>query len=179
LKLRQTQFPLHPDTPKEGLSLAKLFAGRGVDLAAMYARMKRLLEAEGLPYGKREKTFNSRLAQELGKYGDERGVAKIHDEIYRAYFVDGVNIAEMDVLLDIASRVGLPAAEVKLVLTEGRMRAAVDADWARSRALGITGVPTFVINGQRLVGAQPYDVLEEFALSAGVRPADDSDYQER
>jgi predicted DsbA family dithiol-disulfide isomerase len=49
------------------------------------------------------------------------------------------------------------------------MRSAVDADWVRSRTLGITGVPTFVVDGQRLVGAQPYEVLTEFVESAGAR----------
>ena len=47
-------FPLHPDTPIEGSSLEDLFAGRGVDIDAMYVRMKGLMEAEGLPYGKRD-----------------------------------------------------------------------------------------------------------------------------
>jgi predicted DsbA family dithiol-disulfide isomerase len=41
------------------------------------------------------------------------------------------------------------------------MRKAVDADWARSRALGVTGVPTFVIGRKAVVGAQPYEVLEQ------------------
>jgi len=46
-------------------------------------------------------------------------------------------------------------------LTERRMRAAVDADWARSRALGVTGVPTFVMGRKAVVGAQPYEALEQ------------------
>ena len=46
-------------------------------------------------------------------------------------------------------------------MTERKMRAAVDADWARSRALGVTGVPTFVVGRKAVVGAQPYEVLEE------------------
>lgn len=152
------------------MPLTTLFRGRDVDLEAMHQRMKGLMDAEGLPYSRRERTFNSRLAQELGKLGDEQGVPQIHDALYRAYFVDGSNIAQMQVLTDVAARVGLPSNEVRSVLVERRLKAAVDADWARSRELGVTGVPTFVIEGQGLVGAQPYEALEEFAVSAGAQP---------
>ena len=40
-------------------------------------------------------------------------------------------------------------------------RAAVDADWEKSRRYGVTGVPTFVVGRQGVVGAQPYEALEE------------------
>ncbi len=131
-------------------------------MEASKQRMKALMQAEGLPYGDRQRTFNSRLAQELGKYGEQRGVPQIHDALYRAYFVHGQNLAEPDVLVKAAAEVGIPSDEASQVLARRTMRAAVDADWARSRMLGITGVPTFVIDGQRLVGAQPYEVLKEF-----------------
>ena len=135
----------------------------------MYQRMKQLMDREGLPYNKRERTFNSRLAQELGKFGDERGVPQIHDALYRAYFVDSLNLAKPEVLMDVAGRVNLPPDDVRSVLTERRMRAAVDADWRRSMELGVTGVPTFVMDGKAVVGAQPYDVLEKFVASSGAR----------
>jgi len=131
--------------------------------------MKGLMDAEGLPYGKRERTFNSRLAQELGKFGDERGVPQIHNALYRAYFVEGSNIAKLPVLIKAATSVGIPADEARDVLTERRLRAAVDEDWARSRQLGVTGVPTFVIGRKGLVGAQPYEDLEELVRSAGAQ----------
>ena len=43
------------------MSLEELFAGRNVDIDAMYTRMKGLMVAEGLEYGKRTHTYNSRL----------------------------------------------------------------------------------------------------------------------
>ena len=46
MQIRWVFFPLHPDTPAEGLSLERLFAGRGMDIDAMHARMKRLMDAE-------------------------------------------------------------------------------------------------------------------------------------
>lgn len=151
------------------MTLEDLFRGRGIDLEASKRRMKALMQAEGLPYGDRQRTFNSRLAQELGKYGDQRGVPPIHDALYRAYFVHGQNLAEPEVLVKAAAEVGIPPEETSDVLARRTMRAAVDEDWARSRTLGITGVPTFIVDGQRLVGAQPYEVLKEFVESAGAR----------
>src|SRR5215468_7221070 len=65
-------FPLHPATPREGLSLKDLFGGRNFDLESAHARLKNLMDAEGLPFtNQRTHTYNSRLAQELAKGFDE------------------------------------------------------------------------------------------------------------
>jgi predicted DsbA family dithiol-disulfide isomerase len=161
-------FPLHPETPAEGRSLAELYAGRGIDPEAMYTRMKKLMDAEGLPYGRRTHTYNSRLAQELGKWADgEPGGAALHDALYRAYFVDARNIGDPEVLIDLACSVGLSAETARAALAERRCKEAVDADWAKSREYGVTGVPTFVAGRYGVVGAQPYEVLEELLLKAG------------
>jgi predicted DsbA family dithiol-disulfide isomerase len=154
-------FPLHPETPNEGVSLEELFAGRNIDVEAMYARMKSLMDEEGLPYSKRTHTYNSRLAQELGKWADTQpGGEAIHDALFKAYFVEGRNIGDVETLVEIAASVGLPAEDARRVLADRTFSAAIDADWRKSRAYGITGVPTFVAGGYGVVGAQPYEVLE-------------------
>ena len=160
-------FPLHPDTPAEGLPLKDLFAGRGLDLGVMHARMKRNMDAERLPYNERTHTYNSRLAQELAKWADSQtGFEAIHGALYRAYFVDGRNIGDPEVLIDIAQSVGLPADAARQVLTERTYSKAVDADWEQARRAGITGVPTFVVGSYKVVGAQPYDVLADLVETA-------------
>ena len=156
--MKWVHFPLHPETPAQGIRIEELFAGRDIDMDAMYQQMRSLMDAEGLPYGQRRHTYNSRLAQELGKWADSQ--PGIHDALYRAYFVDGRNIGDVDVLVEIAQSVGLPADEARDVLERRAYQAEVDADWARSRAIGITGVPTFVAGGYGVVGAQPYETLE-------------------
>lgn len=161
-------FPLHPETPMEGRSLAEMYAERGRDPEAMYQRMKGLMDAEGLPYGRRTHTYNSRLAQELGKWADTQpGGEAIHDKLYRAYFVDSRNIGDAEVLVDIAQSAGLPAEEARAVLLERRFRDAVDADWEKSHRYGVTGVPTFVAGRNGVVGAQPYEVLAQLVEKAG------------
>jgi len=141
-KLKQTfkidatliHFPLHPETPMEGRSMAELYAGRNVDPEAMYARMKGLMDTEGL-----------------------------------AYFVDARNIGDPDILVELAASVGLPAEEARAVLAERRLKDAVDADWAKSHQYGVTGVPTFVAARYGVVGAQPYEVLEQLLDKAGAK----------
>jgi predicted DsbA family dithiol-disulfide isomerase len=163
-------FPLHPETPLAGREMATFYAERKLDPEAMYTRMKGLMDQEGLPYGRRTHTYNSRLAQELGKWADTQpGGAALHDALYRAYFVDARNIGDPEVLAEVAKAVGLPADEARAVLQERRFQGAVDADWAKSRQYGVTGVPTFVAGGYGVVGAQPYEVLVQLLEKAGAR----------
>jgi predicted DsbA family dithiol-disulfide isomerase len=167
VKVEWVHFPLHPDTPAEGRSLADLFAGRNVDRKAMHAQMKARMDAEGLPYGERAMTYNSRLAQELGKWADTQpGGEAIHDALFRAYFVEARDISQPSVLLDIARHVGLSADGAREVLEKRTFKDAIDADWKLSREYGITGVPTFVAGGYGVVGAQPYEALEQLVRKA-------------
>ncbi len=159
----------------EGRSLEELFAGRDYDVDAMYARMKGLMEAESLPYGKRTHTYNSRLAQELGKWADtqDRGYA-IHDALYKAYFVEARNIGDIDVLMEVVRAVGLPEDAAREVLEKRTYKDAVDGDWAKSHQYGVTGVPTFAAGGYGVVGAQPYEAMEDLVKNAGAAPRENT-----
>jgi predicted DsbA family dithiol-disulfide isomerase len=167
VKVEWVHFPLHPETPAEGRALADLFARRNVNVEAMHAQMKARMDAEGLPYGRRTMTYNSRLAQELGKWADTKpGGEAIHDALFRAYFVEARDISSIPVLLDIAERVGLPVDAAREVLERRTFKDAVDEDWRLSREYGITGVPTFVAGRHGVVGAQPYETLEQLVTRA-------------
>src|SRR6204780_970529 len=97
--------------------MAGFYAQRGLAPEAMYQRMKALMDAEGLPYGRRTHTYNSRLAQELGKWADtQAGGEAIHDALYRAYFVDARNIGDPDILVEIAESVGLDGAAAREII---------------------------------------------------------------
>ncbi|MCI0529526.1 MAG: DsbA family protein, partial [Nitrospira sp.] len=140
------------------------------DVDAMMARLKQVAAEVGLPFGDRKKTYNSRLAQELGKWAESKGKGdEFHAAVFRAYFVDGKNIGKIPVLAELAESVGLPGKEAQEVLEARTFEEAVDSDWARAYALGVTGVPTFVINGYGAVGAQPYKILERLVRTANVK----------
>lgn len=161
--MKWIHFPLHPETPMEGVSLKELFKGREAGLDNFRTHMKSLMEEAGLPYGDRTMTYNSRLAQELGKWADTQpGGDAIHDRLYRAYFVDNVNLSDIDALVRLAQSVGLDANEAKRVLEQREFEQAVDEDWRRSQLAGVTGVPTFASKDLMVVGCQPYEILERF-----------------
>ena len=163
-------FPLHPETPDDGQTLEELFAGRDYDIDASYRRMKGLMDAEGLDYGKRTHTYNSRLAQELGKWAETQpGGEAIHMALFRAYFVNNRNIGNPEVLMEIAREAGLPEDGAREVIEERTFEAAIDMDWAKSRQYGVTGVPTYVAERQGVVGAQSYEVLEQFIDGVGAQ----------
>lgn len=150
------------------MTLEELFAGRNVDLDAAQNRMSVLMRKEGLPYGVRTKTFNSRLAQELASWASTQpGGNSIHDALFLAYFVEGQNIAERNVLLNAVASIGLSTTDAETVLNTRSHRKAVDADWIESRRLGITGVPTFVAGNRNESGAQPFEILEQLVVQAG------------
>jgi predicted DsbA family dithiol-disulfide isomerase len=129
--------------------------------------MKARMDAEGLPYGERTMTYNSRLSQELGKWADTKPDGEaFHDAMFRAYFVEARDISNLDVLLDIVQQVGLSVDGAREVLEKRTFKDAVDSDWKLSRQYGITGVPTFVVGRQGVVGAQPYEVLEQLVKEA-------------
>jgi predicted DsbA family dithiol-disulfide isomerase len=165
--VRWSYFPLHPDTPAEGMLLKDLFAGRNFDIEAAHARLKTLMDAEGLTFNARTHTYNSRLAQELAKGFDSDA---LRDALYKAYFEDARNIGDIEVLVEVAQACGIPADAARRALVERTFKAAVDADWAKARAYGITGVPSFVAGNQKVAGAQPYEILARLAVAAGASP---------
>ena len=73
IDIQWTAFPLHPETPKEGMTLEELFAGRPINIKQVMDHLSSVAAELGLPFGKREKTFNSRIAQELGKLAEKKG----------------------------------------------------------------------------------------------------------
>ncbi|MCJ7596298.1 MAG: DsbA family protein, partial [Desulfobacterales bacterium] len=119
-------FPLHPETPEEGLSLEELFAGKDIDVNAVLDRLKRVARQEGLPFGDRRRTYNSRLAQELGKWAESKGHGhEFHMAVFRAYFADNKNIGSIPVLIDIATSVNLPGQEAEKVLESRAFKGSV------------------------------------------------------
>ena len=167
VKIEWVHFPLHPETPAEGRALSALFGGRDADRKARHEQMKARMTAEGLPYGERTMTYNSRLAQELGKWADTQpGGEAVHDAFFRAYFVEARDISDTDVMLDIVKSAGMSVDAAREVLDKRTFKDAVDEDWGLSRQYGITGVPTFVVGRDGVVGAQPYEVLEQLLKKA-------------
>jgi len=130
--------------------------------------MKSLMAAEGLSYDDRSHTYDSRLAQEVGSWAvTQQGGDAIQDKFFETYFVDNRNVGDVEVIIDVVKSVGLDVSTARGVLEERSFRSSVDADWDKSRGYGVTGVPIFVSGGQGLVGAQPYEDLQQLMEAVG------------
>lgn len=170
IQIRWIAFPLHPDTPEDGLTLEELFAGRNIDIDKARERLRQVARELGLPLGERTKTYNSRLAQELAKWAESNGKGdEFHKAVFEAYFIAGKNIGKVGELILLAQSLGLPDEEARQVLELRTYKEAVDSDWSRCHALGITAVPTFVMDHQGVVGFQPYEALEQLLKTKNIR----------
>ncbi len=136
----------------------------------MMSHLKTTAAKLGLALGDRKMTYNSRLAQEVGLWAETKGHGhKFHMEAFRAYFVEGKNIAQKKVLLNLIERSGLDRNEGKTIIETREFSDAVDSDWKLSRVKGVTAVPSFFFGLDRLVGAQPYEILEKLLVQNGVK----------
>ena len=152
------------------MTLEELFAGRPINVKQVLEHLTGVAAELGLPFGKREKTYNSRMAQEMGKLAEKQGLGEqFHMAAFRAYFVDGLNIGHEATLIDLATSMGLAELDVKDALDRRIFKKAVDEDWNRSYQVGVTAVPTFMLNGMTLVGAQPYEKLVQLLKAGGVK----------
>jgi predicted DsbA family dithiol-disulfide isomerase len=163
IDIKWTAFPLNPTVPPEGFPLADYYASRNLDMVQRVGHMQQVADQLGLPFGKREKIYNSRLAQEVGKWAEKKGHGDdYHRALFHAYFAECQNIAEATTLEAIGSQLGVDKTEIRKVIASRTFRNEVDEDWQRSRRRGIHAVPTFVVNESQLVGAQPYEKLAQF-----------------
>ena len=151
------------------MTLEELFAGRPINIKQVLENLSSVAAELGLPLGKREKTYNSRMAQELGKLAEKQGFGEqFHMAAFKAYFADGWNIGLDSTLIDLGTSIGLSEIDVKDALEKRTFKNAVDEDWNRSHQKGVTAVPTFILNGISLVGAQPYEKLVEMMDTSGI-----------
>lgn len=141
-----------------------------MDVDGTMRKLSKIAAESGLPFSGCDKIYNSRLAQELGLWAEskDKGDA-FHAAAFRAYFAAGKNIAEIPVLLELASSVGLPEREARDVLHHREFKAAVDTDWAYAKGKSIVAVPTLLLNQDRLVGARPYEEMEKLVQKNGVK----------
>jgi len=151
------------------MTLEELFAGRPINIKQVLENLSKVAAELGLPLGKREKTYNSRMAQELGKLAEIKGYGEqFHMAAFKTYFADGLNIGLDSTLIDLGTSVGLSEIDIRDALEKRTFKKAVDEDWNSSYQKGVTAVPTFRLNGMSLVGAQPYEKLVELMETGGV-----------
>jgi predicted DsbA family dithiol-disulfide isomerase len=91
----------------------------------------------------------------------------LKERIMRAYMTEGAVISDPDVLVALATDVGLDPAEARAVVQSDRYTAEVRGDEQLARELGITGVPFFVLaNKLGVSGAQPVETMKQVLAKA-------------
>ncbi|ELY47684.1 DsbA family oxidoreductase [Natronorubrum sulfidifaciens] len=81
--------------------------------------------------------------------------AAFDDAIYAALWQDGRDIGDIDVLADLAADVGLPVDEIRSAIDDDGVRTDLEERFSMAQQRGITGVPTFIHEGQVARGAVP------------------------
>ncbi|MBA2411770.1 MAG: DsbA family oxidoreductase [Burkholderiaceae bacterium] len=167
-RIRWLAFQLNPDIPAGGVErrgyLEQKFGGP--DRARqIYARIKAAGDDVGIAFdferiARQPNTVDAHRLTAWAQDIDASAADVLVERLFRAYFIEGVDIGEPETLATLAGAAGFDAAQARAWLASDAGRASVRAEEQRARALGVTGVPFFVFN-QRLAvsGAQPPEVL--------------------
>ncbi|MCR8549693.1 DsbA family oxidoreductase [Salipiger sp. P9] len=172
--LRWRPFMLNPQMPAGGMDrrlyLEEKFGGQDRAVAA-YLPVAEHAKAAGLTLNLDAiaRTPATLDAQRLIHWAGIEGVqTAVVSALFRAYFTEGRDIGDAEVLGDIADACGLDASLIlRLLASDADRREIVEMD-AAARGMGVTSVPTFVVAGQHAVpGAQPTELWQRVIAELG------------
>jgi predicted DsbA family dithiol-disulfide isomerase len=151
---------LYFDTPPEGRELperVKQARAQGSE-----ERLHQMAEAYGMEFVSVQRIYNTRLAHEATEYARQHGKGnEFHRVVFRKVYAEGLDPSQWDVLRATAEEVGLNADEIQHEVENEKYLATVVDEVRWAYQIGITGVPTYVINNRyAIVGAQPYEVFK-------------------
>lgn len=168
--IRWRAYQLDPSIPAEGLDRTAYMLGKFGDQARIDAAHERLVEmgrAVGLAFrfNRIWRAPNSLDAHRLIRWAEAESLqTRTAMAIFQAYFEEGQDISDPEVLLAVARGIGLDATVIGRLLDSDTDRAEVRAEVETAREMGVTGVPTFLIGGRYAVtGAQPADFWHRVA----------------
>ncbi len=173
INIRWRAFPLRPDIPFEGILLEQVFAGSQIDIKIIKDKFKKMADDLDLPSCELKKIYNSTLAQELGFWAKSFNKEdEYHDAAFRAFYAQGKNISDKQILVKIAETIGLQGEKAAWHLDMRTFKPQVEKDWKLARDLELVAAPTYIINKSKLVGAHPYEKLQKFVESNGAKRRD-------
>ena len=151
---------LRPDTPPEGMELPEYIIkarASGAD-----ERLQNMAKLHGMEFKSPDRIFNTRIAHEATEYAREHGMGlEFHRVVFRKVYAEGLDISKWEILRSAAEEVGLDADDMQAVVDGGKYTVEVATQVRQAQQIGVTGVPTYVINDRyAVVGAQPYEVFK-------------------
>jgi predicted DsbA family dithiol-disulfide isomerase len=167
VEIEWRSFQLDPRAPAEYSGTAnellmERYGRSETEAQAMHDRVTALAAAEGLEYRfDRVRPGNSFLAHRLQKLAASCGLGEVMQErLFRAYFNEGLSLADPETLLRLGGEVGLAQEDLRQMLAGDAWAAEVRADIRDAARLGIHGVPFFVFDRKYAVsGAQPAELF--------------------
>ncbi len=120
----------------------------------------------------------SRKALEAAEFARDNGrYDTMHTALFKAFFEDGRDLANPEVLLDVAASVGLEREDLRTALEENRYTEKVLSDEKLAARLGVGSVPTMLVapadalleNAEAITGAQPYGGRIESAVERALK----------
>lgn len=162
LQVERVFTEIHPDTPALGMPIERL--GYPPELwSRMMESLERMGQAENIRFARRSFTTNSHralLLAEAARIIDPGAFEELNERLFRAYFSEGRNIGDERVLRQIASESGLSAESVGRAWDDAAFEERLGAQRRVASALGVTGIPTFLIGDIFLLeGAVPLEML--------------------
>ncbi|OQW76709.1 MAG: disulfide bond formation protein DsbA [Proteobacteria bacterium ST_bin13] len=162
-------FELNPDMPAEGQNIVEHVAQKYGSTPEQSAANRAMIQARAADLGftmtgnEQSRIYNSFDAHRLLHWAEASGhQAALKRALFDAYFTQGQNIGDHDVLVAAAVVAGLDPVAVRAVLTSGQFAQEVRAAQQFWRQQGITAVPAVVINDQYLIlGGQPIEAFEK------------------
>ena len=161
LDIEWKPFELHPETPKEGIPIERLPFPPAA-FAMFIANVRKLADEDGLTIKSGGIMSNSRLALYISEYARKKGLFnQFHEIIMKKYWIEGKNIGDLSLLLELAESIGLNRDEILDFIETDEPAKILKASTAELQNYMINGVPTFVIGDSKIViGAQPYEYFE-------------------
>ena len=154
-------FELHPETPPAGMLLSERF--KGYNLSSFYDQLRARGKEVGVVFSDLTVLSNSRLALMASEYARDLGRYDLfHQNIFHAYFTEGLDIGNLKVIANIAKKSGLDEKETLSAVRDGRYASRLNETRKEATLIGLTGVPLFVIeNKHKIVGAQPIETFRD------------------
>ena len=161
-------FQLNPDMPPEGMDrrayLEAKFGGQEGAVKAYLPVAEKAREAGiEINFEAMQRTPNTLDAHRLIHWaGIENAQNAVVDALFAAYFQEGRDIGDPEVLADLADGVGMDASVVLRLLASDADREDIQRRDALGREMGINSVPTFIVAGKHAVpGAQPTELWQK------------------
>jgi predicted DsbA family dithiol-disulfide isomerase len=160
VELEWRPFYLYFDVPPEGMELPEHV--RRARASGSEERLHQIAASYGMEFVSTKRIYNTRLAHEATEYARQHGNPnEFHKVVFRKVYAEGQDPSHWDVLRSAAQEVGLDAEEMQHEVESEKYKADVEEQVRRAYQIGVTGVPTYVINDRyAIVGAQPYEVFK-------------------